>query len=361
MAQFRLLKQTRQMTEYSCGASALQAVLSYWGRDVDEAELMRIIGTDAEVGTFPENIVRGARTLGFEAVLKENATIDDLERSTVAGRPVIALAQVWRSEKDTPASAADEWDSGHYIVVLSVDEESVYFQDPYIRMGKGFVPRTTFDEHWHQIMGGSKRARSSKLMHVAIFIRGDESERRAVADVAAANEDIDLGDMGSMNVLRVRFTRPLLPYDFLDELRGLNEGETIRPDAFVLLRKDADGRLSAMQGGRLENGKDITGVNVLIAALATGATGGSDAVRASAQAATWAAKRGDFGLSAGRLRKHAERLLPGHSEIIVLVENVWERRFRDVAERYGGAVEDPRFLPSAAIAKLGRALRKERL
>ena len=28
--QFRLLRQTRQMTEYSCGASALQSVLSYW-------------------------------------------------------------------------------------------------------------------------------------------------------------------------------------------------------------------------------------------------------------------------------------------------------------------------------------------
>ena len=34
-----LLKRTRQTTEYSCGASALQSVLAYWGKDIDEREL----------------------------------------------------------------------------------------------------------------------------------------------------------------------------------------------------------------------------------------------------------------------------------------------------------------------------------
>ena len=33
MKQFRLLTRTRQITEYSCGACALQAVMSYWGKD----------------------------------------------------------------------------------------------------------------------------------------------------------------------------------------------------------------------------------------------------------------------------------------------------------------------------------------
>ncbi len=43
MSQFRLLKQTRQMTEYSpAGASALQSVLNYWGSDVDEEMLMTL-------------------------------------------------------------------------------------------------------------------------------------------------------------------------------------------------------------------------------------------------------------------------------------------------------------------------------
>jgi predicted double-glycine peptidase len=78
MDQFRLLKRTRQVTEYSCGASALQSVLSYWGRDVDEEELMKLLHTTSEAGTYPEDIVRGARALGFEAQAKENLTLDEV-------------------------------------------------------------------------------------------------------------------------------------------------------------------------------------------------------------------------------------------------------------------------------------------
>jgi hypothetical protein len=34
MSQFRLLARTRQVTEYSCGACALQTVMCYWGKNV---------------------------------------------------------------------------------------------------------------------------------------------------------------------------------------------------------------------------------------------------------------------------------------------------------------------------------------
>ena len=112
---------------------------------------------------------------------------------------VIALGQVWRSQKDTPLSASDEWDCGHYIVVLAVDKDYVYFQDPYIRMGKGFVPRSTFQEHWHQMMGGRKAARSPKLMQPAIFVRGEQPARSSIGDASEAN--VNLGEMSSVTVI----------------------------------------------------------------------------------------------------------------------------------------------------------------
>src|SRR6478609_6382803 len=99
-------------------------------------------------------MIRGAQALGLDAELRENVSLEELEAFTSAGHPVIALAQVWHSQKDTPASAEDEWDCGHYIVVLAVDKDYVYFQDPYIRMSKAFAPRKAFEEHWHQVMGG---------------------------------------------------------------------------------------------------------------------------------------------------------------------------------------------------------------
>ena len=244
MTQFRLLKRTRQLTEYSCGASALQSVASHWGKGVDEEALMRLMGTNAEVGTFPEDMIRGARALGLDAELRENTTLDEVAGATSKGHPVIALAQLWRSEKETPVSAADEWDCGHYIVILSVDREHVYFQDPYISMGKGFVPRSTFEEHWHQIMGGSGLARSPRLMRVAIFVAGGESAMPA--NDAAAPPRIDFSGLGSMSLVTVGFQRHLLPFDFLDELRGFDEG-AIRAAAFLFLRKDSEGRVSAVQ------------------------------------------------------------------------------------------------------------------
>ena len=100
MKRFRLLKQTRQTTEYSCGASALQAVMSYWGKDVDEEELMRLLGTTPEEGTYPEELVRVARSQGFEAELKDNLTIEEVERATA------------RAMAESTAQAAAEGDFG---------------------------------------------------------------------------------------------------------------------------------------------------------------------------------------------------------------------------------------------------------
>jgi predicted double-glycine peptidase len=49
--QFCLLNQTRQSGEDSCGTFALRSVLTYWGRNVDEAELMKLLGTTSEEGS----------------------------------------------------------------------------------------------------------------------------------------------------------------------------------------------------------------------------------------------------------------------------------------------------------------------
>jgi len=356
MTQFRLLKRTRQLTEYSCGASALQSVASHWGREVEEDALMRLMGTNAEIGTFPEDMVRGARALGLEAELKENTTLDEVGKATAGGHPVIALAQLWRSEKDTPLAAADEWDCGHYIVILSVDREHVYFQDPYISMGKGFVPRQTFEEHWHQIMGGSSLARSPRLMRVAIYVSGGQRAMPASGGAAPAPR-IDFGGLGSMSLVTVGFRRHLLPFDFLDELRGFDEG-AIRAAAFLFLRKDAEGRVSAMQGGRVREGPETVHLNALIAVLAARGAGEEETMRPHALAAVQAAAAGDFGLTAADMKRRAERLSPETSEIVLLIENVWERRLEAVAARHDGRIAEEKYLQRPRLNELGRELSK---
>lgn len=354
MPRFQLLSRTRQITEYSCGACALHAVLSYWGKEVEEEELMRLLGTSSDVGTFPERIVRGVRALGLEAEAKEHVSLDELQRFTANGNPVIALGQVWRSERHSQPDPEKEWDCGHYITVLGVDEESVYFQDPYLRMGKGFVPRRTFEQHWHQVMGGAN-AKQPKLMQLGIFIRG---EKPATASVRPGGErpKLDLEKLGSLNLITARFEGWLLPFDFMDELRDLWKSSDVRPAAFVVLRKSAEGEISAMTGGGLADDEDALEINVVLAAIAGRGIGEAPLAKRRVATAVRAAAAGHFGLSADDIRALAEKLAPGWSAILVLFEDTWERRFREITRKHGGEVTDQRFLSSDALKQVGQEL-----
>ena len=354
MGQFQLLTRTRQGTEYSCGACALQAVLSYWGKEVGETELMKLLRTTPEEGTYPEDIVKGAQSLGLEAELKENLTLDEVGRFTANGDPVIALAQVWRSQKNPTKSVVEDWDDGHYIVILGVDRDYVYFQDPYVHMSKAFMPRRTFEEHWHQVMGGDLK-KNPKLNHLAIFVRGRKpAGKKPVADAKLSSFHFER--FGSLNLMITRFPGLLLPYDFLTELQDIWSSGDIRPDAFIFLRKDKNNNVTGMEGSRLHEGDDVAAINAVIAAITSRSVGSPKQARSKAEAAIRAAAAGDFGLSAGDIRRIAQKLPADHSAIIVLFENVWERRFRKVAKKYDGVVVGQRLISPQALAKAANEL-----
>lgn len=350
MKRFRLLKQTRQSTEYSCGASALQAVLSYWGKDLDEDDLMTLLHTTPETGTYPDDIVRVALILGFKAEVKENLTLDEVEAATAQGIPVIVLSQAWRSQRDSAASVEEDWQNGHYVVVLSVDEDYVYFEDPYVRMGKGFMPRESFEQHWHHAMGGDAE-KVPQLIQLGIFIRGEKpAQPQRFKDVDLAK--LDFSKMGSMNLIVTQFRGALLPYDFVNDLKGLWETGVLRPDAFFFLRKDKEGWISAMEGGRLHDEENVMEINALVAVLAGLSSAIPEAVNAKAESAVQAAREGDFGLTASDIQRIAGKLPPDHSAVIVLFENVWEKTFKDVARKYKGSVINQKIIPSDSLASL---------
>jgi len=149
-----------------------------------------------------------------------------------------------------------------------------------------------------------------------------------------------------------QFQGALLPYDFVNELKGLWETGVLRPDVFFFLRKDQAGRISAMEGGRLQDEENVMEINALIAALAGQSAAVSEAPQAKAESAAQAAREGDFGLSAADIQKIAGKLPPDHSAVIVLFENVWERTFKAVAGKYNGSVTHQRIIPSDSLARL---------
>ena len=278
--------------------------------------------------------------MGFEAELKENLTLRDLEEFTADGKPVIVVGQFWRSASGPAKSVAEDWSSGHYVVVLGVDKDYVYIQDPYMRMSKAFVPRKAFEDHWHQVMGGDLENKP-KLIHLGIFVRGDKpAETAAVEEADIAS--LKLAEMGSFNLMVTEFKGFLLPFDFLDELRDVWKQQGVRPSAFIFLRKDKDGNVMGIQGSGIEDDEEaVVAMNAVLAALASQSMGRPEARKSKVESAMKAAAAGDFGLSADDFREIAHKLPPDHSAIIGLFENVWEKRFKQAAKKHGGDGDQP--------------------
>lgn len=148
----------RQATDYTCSASALQAVLAYYGIEKREDELARELGATPEDGAPPEAIVRVANAYGLGAAKRENMTVEDLAAEVAQGRPVIVGLQAWSGTPRT--SWADAWDDGHYAIVIAVEGDLLVFEDPSVLGSRAFLSRRELEERWHDIDFGYRNIRS---------------------------------------------------------------------------------------------------------------------------------------------------------------------------------------------------------
>jgi uncharacterized protein len=135
----------RQAEYYSCGASSFQAVMSYYGLDSFESDLRTRLNTTPAHGTYPWDMIRVAKDLGFTAEWRENVTLADLEASLRSGVPVIIDGQRVRNQNQT---WEETWSTGHYMVVIGIDNEKVYLEDPDMLGFRLALPREEFVSLW---------------------------------------------------------------------------------------------------------------------------------------------------------------------------------------------------------------------
>lgn len=177
----------RQSTDYSCGAAALQAVLAYYGIDLSEGELMSLLGTDAETGTAPESILRVATGHGLRTSLRENLAPDDLRAALREKVPVIVAFQAWPVEKPCGFSWAKTWEEGHYAVVVGMDPDYIYLEDPALLGTCGRIRLQEFEERWHDYTGAAPLDPGDRVwMHLGILLRPGEKmqlERPPFTDI----------------------------------------------------------------------------------------------------------------------------------------------------------------------------------
>jgi predicted double-glycine peptidase len=172
LSAFASVPDVRQSTDYTCGAAALQAVLAYWGKEEREDRLTARLHGDSELGIHPLDILRVAREFGLSADLREGLDLADLEAALAAGTTVIVDLQAWRGPTDLPW--AETWEDGHYMVLLGMDGENLYFEDPSLLGSRGTIPRSEFVDRWHDYEGDPPLDPTDrKYVHMALFIRGN--------------------------------------------------------------------------------------------------------------------------------------------------------------------------------------------
>jgi ABC-type bacteriocin/lantibiotic exporter with double-glycine peptidase domain len=125
----------RQQAESDCLPVCAQMVLSYLGRSESYEHLARLLGT-RWFGTPSENILR-LEQLDVQVTLRE-LSLAEIEAALIFQQPVIAFV----STADLPywSTASD-----HVVVIVGIDEQFVYVNDPFFAEAPQRVPRPSFE------------------------------------------------------------------------------------------------------------------------------------------------------------------------------------------------------------------------
>jgi ABC-type bacteriocin/lantibiotic exporter with double-glycine peptidase domain len=142
----------RQVYSYDCGATALQAVLIYYGFDVREDKLMELAKTNKD-GSSPENILKVFKHFKLKAKLIRRMSLAELKRYLDQGRPVIIALQAWSGQKK---DYAQSWIDGHYVVAIGYDHQKIYFEDP-SSVNRTYLSHQELLTRWHDCDANGKK------------------------------------------------------------------------------------------------------------------------------------------------------------------------------------------------------------
>lgn len=169
----------RQAASHTCGAAALLSVLFYWQvHDGNEGGLYEKLQTTEKDGTAPESIVAAARHFGLKARARGGMSLEDLRAALRARETVILALQAWRDESKAGRPWRDEWEDGHYVVLVGMDESHAYFMDPAVPAGYAYMPLGELEERWHDYEDRTGKPR--RYLHYGITIAGKKPVGSAV-------------------------------------------------------------------------------------------------------------------------------------------------------------------------------------
>ena len=146
-----------------CGPASLKIVLDYYGLDKTEKELADLLVIVPGIGVDDMSIKRGAESLGFKVEIENESSFESIAKWLQKGVPVI-VDWFTRGRSDYNDSEVAD---GHYSVVLGLDDEYIYLQDPETG-GERKIEREDFMKVWFDFKG--KYIKPSELIVRQIIV-----------------------------------------------------------------------------------------------------------------------------------------------------------------------------------------------
>jgi ABC-type bacteriocin/lantibiotic exporter with double-glycine peptidase domain len=131
-----------------CGPASLKMVFDYYGIEKSEAQIAKMCNVDENLGTDDKTLKQVAEELGFKVEIKNNSAFEDIQGWLDKKVPVM-VNWFTRGRADYKDSEVAD---GHYSVVVGLDDEFIYIQDPEIGKLRKIV-RDDFMKVWFDFTG----------------------------------------------------------------------------------------------------------------------------------------------------------------------------------------------------------------
>jgi ABC-type bacteriocin/lantibiotic exporter with double-glycine peptidase domain len=148
-----------------CGPASLKMVMDYFGKKVSEEEVAEKCGHDPELGIDDLSIKSVAEEYGFKVEIQNNSTYGDIGRWLAKEVPVI-VDWFTSGRRDYDDSQVPD---GHYSVVVGLDEENIYLQDPEIG-GMRTIERDDFYRVWFDFKGAAIKEWNDIILRQIIVV-----------------------------------------------------------------------------------------------------------------------------------------------------------------------------------------------
>jgi len=154
----------RQTFEYDCGAKALHSVLTYFGIDTNEINIIKIANTNKHNGTPLDGVKKVAGHFKLKCRIKK-MDINEIKKYIDREIPVILLVQAWPKKKVHDWKKS--WENGHFVVAIGYDNKRIYFEDPY-DIHRSYLTYSELLDRWHDI----DTAKNKKYYNLGIILLG---------------------------------------------------------------------------------------------------------------------------------------------------------------------------------------------